>query len=151
MQTAKQLRRPIKLEIWKRKCLQIQNNKPSLPYILVNTWRWLWNSSSVLGRFPLVRTGRPDPSVCKENATIWRNTCMRIPRILLEEYLSSSKCGCVIELILPNARSGLVRSVKWKAALISHFCPLIRPLLSSIATPVKILRGYFTDDILLSS
>ena len=24
----------------------------------------------VLGRFPFVRTGRPDPSVCKENATI---------------------------------------------------------------------------------
>ena len=45
-----------------------------------------------LGRFPFGRTGRPDPSVCKEHTTIWRNTCTIIPRILPEEYISSSKC-----------------------------------------------------------
>ena len=62
--------------------------------------RMVWVLSSFWGRSPVkgkedmygtryelmpvwvrsyVRTGRPDPSLCKENATIWRKTCTIIP------------------------------------------------------------------------
>ena len=41
-------------------------------------------STSNLDRFPFVRTGRSDPTVFEENATILRSNCMITPRILLE-------------------------------------------------------------------
>ena len=52
---------------------------------------------------------------------------MTIPRILLEEYISSSKCdnACqfvcqfkdVVELVLPNTRSGRTVLSNWKVSL----------------------------------
>ena len=50
-------------------------------YFLINM-----SFKRLLERFPFVKTGRPDPSVCKENGTISRNSCMIIPRIVLEQY-----------------------------------------------------------------
>ena len=70
----------------------IKNLKSIKKYRMIPHDRREYELVFILGCFPFVGPTRPDPSVCKENATIRRNTCMITPRILLEECLSSSKC-----------------------------------------------------------
>ena len=70
-----------------------------------------------LGCFPFIRTGRPDPSVCKENATIWRNTCIVVPHILLEKYIRYHPLSVLIRSP-SKCPDWPVSSVKWKASLV---------------------------------
>ena len=61
---------------------RIQAEQVAIIFILIGLLR---KGASLLSELAV----QTHPSVCKENATIWRNTCMIILRILLEKYISS--------------------------------------------------------------
>ena len=88
---------------------------------------------------------RPDrPSVCKENTTIWRNTCMihvLISGILLEKYMSSSKC---VSSKFPLARSALsnkrpkwITKTKWDIPFFIRTPPLWKAFFRQVPFALK--------------
>ena len=110
---------------WYLSCSAPVGSFPEPPGLL-SRWRlstrakWLWGDlgiTEVLGRLPLVRTGRPDQSICKENSTFNQNCPARsfyfyivCIAVMSFERKLSKEAYFIFKMTAPTGQFGLLVS-----------------------------------------